>query len=329
MEFRVEQSGERLDKYMAAKLTSVSRTRLQRLIKDGAVKVNGHFVTKPSFTLRPNDRVILLEEKVISPQKEFTVEPEPDIPLEIVYEDDDVLVVNKPAGIITHPAINEPNHTLANALVARYPNLVGVGESPLRPGIVHRLDKGTSGLLIVAKNQEAFLFIKKQFLDREVKKKYLALVEGVPEEREGVIDFDIRPSKQHRLKRVAIRPRTDITYGGSLAPTDADETLKKRSVRAAKTLYKTRQTFGDKYALLEVAPQTGRTHQIRVHLSAIGHPVAGDRLYGSRSKLLRRQFLHAYSLEFTAPSGKPISLEIGLPKDLEEALREAETTVGN
>ncbi len=318
----MEQSGERLDKYIAIKLPSISRTKLQRLIKDGAVKVNGHFVTKPSFTLRTNDRVILLEEKVISPKKEFSVEPEPDMPLEVVYEDNDLLVVNKPAGIITHPAINEPRHTLANALVARYPNLINVGESPLRPGIVHRLDKDTSGLLIVAKNQNAFIFIKKKFLDHEVKKKYLALVEGVPEEKEGVIDFDIRPSKQNRLKKVAVRPRTDADIR---AAGQTDEEAKKKSVRSAKTLYKTRQVFGDNFALLEVAPQTGRTHQIRVHLSAIGHPVAGDRLYGSRSKLLKRQFLHAYALEFTAPGGKPISLGIGLPKDLEEALKTAGT----
>lgn len=310
MEFPVEKSGQRLDKFLAEKLKQLSRAKIQRLIKDGAVKINGHFVIKPAFKIKSGDRVVVLEEKIIGQKqgREFAVEPEPDIPLKTVYEDDDIAVVNKPAGLLTHPTVGQPRHTLANALIARYPHMAQVGENRLRPGIVHRLDKDTSGLLIAAKNQKAFLFMKEQFLKRSVTKKYLALVEGVPKEKEGVVEYDIRPSKQNRLKKVAVVKAEPA----------------KKSRRAAKTEYQVRQVIDEKFALLEVSPLTGRTHQIRVHLAAIGHPIVGDRLYGSKTKILKRQFLHAYYLKFTAPNGMQLALETELPEDLKTALQQLE-----
>ena len=305
MQFDVEQRESRLDKYLALKLPRISRTKLQRLIKNGAVKVNGVFVIKPAATLRPHDRIILLEEKVLAPgNEEFKIEPEPEISLEVIYVDADILVVNKQAGLLVHPTLTQKRHTLANALMARYPEIEKIGESPLRPGIVHRLDQNTSGLIIVAKNQIAFEFIKKQFLERQVTKKYMALVEGVPEKLESVIEYDLRPSKHNRLKKVAIQ-KFEVT---------------KKSRRTAKTFYKVVQTFTDKFALLEVSPQTGRTHQIRVHLSAIHHPVVGDGMYGSKSKIAKRQMLHAAKLEFIAPSGEKLLLEAPLPEDFKKTL---------
>lgn len=305
MEFIVtEKSGERLDKFLASRVKARSRSKWQKAIQNGAVKVNGHLVIKPGFSLRLNDRVTILEKKLLTPDKPFALEPEPEIPLDVVYEDKDIAVINKPAGLLTHPTLTHPRHTLVNVLVARYPEIVSVGENSFRPGIVHRLDKDTSGLIVIAKNQNAFLFLKKQFLSRSVEKKYLALIEGLPKEREGVIAFDIRPSKHNRLKKVAVKKPE--------AP--------KKSRRTAQTSYKVREIIGNQYALLEVKPLTGRTHQIRVHLSAIGHPVVGDRLYGSKSKILKRQFLHAYYLKFTAPNGMPLALETELPDDLKNAL---------
>src|SRR3989338_8041724 len=148
MQFDVEKLEDRLDKYLALKLPKISRTKIQRLIKNSAVKVNGIFVIKPAASLRPRDRVILLEEKVLAPgSEEFKIEPEPKIPLKTIYEDDNIVVVDKQAGLLVHPTLTQKKHTLANALIARYPEIKKVGESPLRPGIVHRLDQNTSGLI--------------------------------------------------------------------------------------------------------------------------------------------------------------------------------------
>lgn len=303
MEFKAEKDKERLDKFLAAHYTGLSRSQFQKAIQSGAIKVNGQIITKPGFLLKNNDRIVILEEKIIAPGKEFPIEPEPEIPLNIAYEDKDILIINKPAGLLVHPTLSQKRHTLVNALIARYPDIKNVGESPLRPGIVHRLDKDTSGLMLVAKNQPAFEFLKEQFLKRKVTKKYLALVEGVLAQKEGVIEYDIRPSKQNRLRKVAIKK---------------DEPQKK-SRRTAKTDYKVRQIIDNKFTLLEVSPLTGRTHQIRVHLAAIGHPVVGDKMYGSKRKI-KRQFLHAYYLKFTAPNGAPLALEADLPDDLQSVL---------
>jgi len=230
-------------------------------------------------------------------------------PPSIVYEDNDIVAVNKPAGMLTHPTHSEKENTLVDFLLKRYPEMKKVGDEPdLRPGILHRLDRNTSGLMLAAKNQKTFLFLKKQFLDKTIIKKYLALVEGVPKKKYGSIDYAIRPSKKNRLKKVVVKNQPDEN---------------KKSIRSAKTEYKTIKTFGEKYALLEVRPLTGRTHQVRVHLSAIGHPVVGDTLYGSKTKILKRPFLHAYYLQFTRLNGMPMALEADLPNDLRNFLSNA------
>ncbi len=312
MEFISEHSNERLDKFLAAHYTGISRSRFQKLIGEGAIKVNRRIVNKPALLLKKGDRILILEEKALTKNgKEFVVEPEPDIQLGIIYEDDDIVAINKPAGLLVHPTLSQKRHTLANALIARYPEMVKVGESPMRPGIVHRLDKDTSGIIIAAKNQTAFLHMKEQFLNRKIFKKYLALVEGVPKNETGVIEYAIRPSKQFRLKKVAVQRVEPV----------------KKSVRTARTSYKIRAVING-YTFLEVSPLTGRTHQIRVHLAAIGHPIIGDRLYNTRKEDrekwkeigIKRQFLHAFSLEFTAPNGQKLKLEAELPRDLREII---------
>lgn len=301
MELISEKSGERLDKFLAVHSPKFSRTRFQELIKAGDVKVNGKVVLKSGFSLKIGDKVVIPEEKYSVDEKEFVVDPDPEIPFDIVYEDKDIVVLNKQPGLIVHPTPNYRHHTLANALVARYPKIAGVGESPLRPGIVHRLDKDTSGLIVVAKNQKAFLFLKNQFVGRTISKTYIALVEGIPVKKEGVIQFQIRPSTSNRLKKVAVKK---LDKSG------------KKSVRAAETDYKVRETVGDGFSLVEARPKTGRTHQIRVHLSAIGHPVVGDVMYGAKKISARRHMLHAYRLEFTAPNGRRLKLEAPMPDDM-------------
>jgi 23S rRNA pseudouridine1911/1915/1917 synthase len=182
-----------------------------------------------------------------------------------------------------------------------------IGDAPnLRPGILHRLDRGTSGLIIAAKNQKTFLFLKEQFLNKSIIKKYLALVEGIPKQKTGSIEYPIRPSRKNWLKKVVAKKESKNNQD--------------RAIRAAKTEYKILKTFENRYALLEVKPLTGRTHQIRVHLSAIGHPIVGDTLYGSKEKTLGRPFLHAYHLQFIRPNGMPIVIETDLPEDLQEFL---------
>ncbi len=309
MEFLVEASGERLDRFLTAHLEKFSRTRFQKLIKDGAIKVNGIVIGKPGFRLKIGDKISIEDARFLLPEKEFIVEPDPTIPLDVVYEDDDIVVINKQAGLVVHPTPRQHRNTLANALVARYPDIAHVGESTLRPGIVHRLDKDTSGLMVIAKNHDAFVFLKNQFLDHSVSKIYLALVEGVPAEKKGVIDFQIRPSTLNRLKKVAVRHL---------------DTSGKKSIRSAETHYKIKNKIGDGFALLEVTPKTGRTHQIRVHLNAIGHSVVGDTMYHAKNQkdhgllkeLMQRQMLHAYRLKFTAPNGKRMDLEAPMPADM-------------
>ena len=196
-----------------------------------------------------------------------------------------------------HPGAGRTRHTLVNALLARYPDLAGTGEA-LRPGVVHRLDKDTSGLLLVARNERAHADLSRQLKERLVEKRYLALVTGRLEPAEGVIEGDIGRDPRNR-KRMA------IVEGG----------------RPARTAYRVVERF-DGYTLVEVAPSTGRTHQIRVHLAGVGHPIAGDALYGRRSPLVGRQFLHAWRIAFSHPAdGRPMSFESPLPADLAEALR--------
>src|SRR3989338_9096930 len=225
--------------------------------------------------------------------------------LSIIYQDNDIVVVNKPAGISVHKGITEKGETLADWLVEKFPEMKKVGDEPeFRPGIVHRLDKDTSGVLVVARNQKSFEFLKNQFQKREVVKKYLALVEGFLKNNNSVIALPIGRSASDFRKKLA----SDSAKG---------------ELREAVTEYKVLERFPN-HALVEAYPKTGRTHQIRVHFKAIGHPIVCDSLYGGKRMTcpfgLARHFLHANFLEFVSPSGARLKLEADLPEDLEKVL---------
>lgn len=236
----------------------------------------------------------------------------------IIYEDAQIAVLDKPAGLMVHPTANGEAGTLADFLVARWPQLRAVGDNPaLRPGIAHRLDRDTSGLMVVAKTSEAFAALKQAFQSRNMEKRYVALVHGVPKQPSGVIDLPIGHSAHTSTKRAVRRGARDL-----------------RGEREALTHWKVRQRYHE-YTLLEVRPKTGRTHQIRVHLAAIGHPIVGDRLYGARRGKrgaealgLKRQFLHASYLSFALPGGGRFAFESDLPRDLAEALERLERSGG-
>ncbi len=296
LKFKAESDGVRLDRWISGHTVEVSRTQAQRLIEGGFASVNGA-MARASVRVVAGDEITL----ELPPTPPSTLKAE-DIPVKIVYEDNDLLVVDKPAGLTVHPAPGHPEHTLANAVLSRLTQR-DTGDSQ-RPGIVHRLDKDTSGLIIVAKNPAAHENLTKQFKERVVSKVYLALVKGQMAPNEGVIEAPIGRDRSHR-ERMAI---SDIAHG-----------------REARTAYRVLRRSGG-YSLLELRPETGRTHQIRVHLAAIGHPVVGDRVYGTASEVVDRQFLHAHRLRFRLPStGKVIELESPLPADLETALNKIDT----
>jgi 23S rRNA pseudouridine1911/1915/1917 synthase len=271
----VDTGGERLDVFLAQRRPSLSRARVQRLIEDGHVTVDGASA-KSSLKLEPG-QTVHVEVPEAAPSH---LTPQA-IPLKVVYEDEDVLVLDKPAGMTVHPAPGHRDSTLANALLAHIPDpsgslktiLRGIGGT-LRPGIVHRLDKDTSGLMVVAKNDAAFASLSAQFKGRQVHKTYLALVQGTPHPEEAAIEAPVGRSRRDR-KRMAV-----VEDG-----------------REATTRYRVVGRFKG-YALLEAMPVTGRTHQIRVHLASIGHPVVGDATYGKAELRLGRQFLHAARLAF-------------------------------
>jgi 23S rRNA pseudouridine1911/1915/1917 synthase len=288
-EFLVTEGGKRVDKYLAAPL-DLSRSQVQRLIRQGRVTV-GEEVAKASYLLSPGERI-----RVQLPPPEEVAPLAQELPLDIVYEDEDLAVVNKPAGMVVHPSYGHQRDTLVNALLARYPSLSQLPGS--RPGIVHRLDKDTSGLMVVAKNESAWRRMQKQFKQGEVKKVYLALVEGHLKPAQGVIEAPIGRDPRRR-KRMA------VLHGGREAVTD----------------YRVRNYF-DGYTLVEAMPRTGRTHQVRLHLAFLGHPVVGDPVYGFRKKHLElgRQFLHSHVLGFRTPSGQYLEFEAPLPEELEKVL---------
>lgn len=291
-------SGERLDTFVARRCPDLSRSHVQRLIREGAVTVDGH-AARPGRRLEHGQRVTVR----MPAEEPAALRPEP-LPLTVVYEDDDLLVIDKPAGMTVHPAAGARKGTLAAALLAHRPGLAGVG-GPERPGIVHRLDRDTSGLLVVAKNEAARAALARQWKARQVEKGYVALVHGRLEPPEGVIDAPIGRDPRHRQ-------RMAVVEGG----------------RAASTEYRVRWYLAapppgrHSYSLVDIRPLAGRTHQIRVHLSSMGHPVVGDRVYGRASPLLNRQFLHAHRLSFRHPvDGRPLEFGSPLPEDLRQALR--------
>ena len=275
----------RLDSFLASRIEAISRTRLQRAIEDGDVLVNNR-TAKASYRLRSGDQIeVDLPEP---PPAELLPES---IPLNVVYEDDDLIVVDKPAGMVVHPGAGIEQGTLANALVSHFNQLSGVA-GRIRPGIVHRIDKETSGLLVVAKNDRAHEKISDQFRDRRVFKMYLALVYGRVSEERGEIEARIGRSPHNRT-RMAV--------------------LKGNAGRTAHTVFQVEKRYQD-FTLLKVEIKTGRTHQIRVHLSHIGHPVVGDATYGQgrensvreaaikqQVKMLGRHFLHSSRLAFDHP----------------------------
>jgi len=296
--------GQRLDRWLASRFPTVSRARLQGLIASGHVQLDGQ-AGRAAARLRAGQAV-----EVHWPEPVAAV-PEPeDIPVRVVYEDARLIVVDKPSGLVVHPGAGAPSGTLVNALLHLVKDLSGVG-GVVRPGIVHRLDRGTSGLLVVAKDDEAHRALAGQFAERSVEKEYLALVLGVPARREGTIEAAIGRHPVER-RRMSVRAK-----GG----------------RAARSSYRVVETF-DGAALLRVRIHTGRTHQIRVHLASLGHPVVGDATYGgtrvppsrrasSRAVLqgLARPALHAARLVFDHPAtGERLSFESPLPPDLTTVL---------
>jgi 23S rRNA pseudouridine1911/1915/1917 synthase len=296
--------GARLDQVIASRLQGVSRARARRLIDEGAVTVAGSR-SKPSHRLKL-DEIITAE---IPPPVPDRLEPEP-IPLDVVYEDRQLLVVNKPAGLVVHPASSHRGGTLVHALLHHCRDLSGVG-GVLRPGIVHRLDKGTSGLLVVAKTDAAHWALQAQFKAHTVDREYLALVRGVPRTDSGSIDTPIGRRRSDPKRFTARRGRL-------------------RSPREARTHWRLERRFRD-LALLRVRLETGRTHQIRVHLASVGLPVAGDPVYGggravARDLDLRRQALHAALLGFEHPElGRRLRFEAPLPPDLARVLERLAT----
>ncbi len=283
----------RLDQFLAKRLPEYSRSRLQQLIRSGFVQLNERSA-RPRQIVRGGDKIDLIE----PPLEKIDVRPEP-IPLEILFEDDDLIVINKPAGLTVHPGAGQRDHTLVNALLSHCATLSGIGGKE-RPGIVHRLDKETSGCLVVAKNDMAHRELSKQFAARTVEKIYLALVAGKLRKPAGVIEEKIgrHPVHRQRMRVTSVRGRT------------------------AKTEYRVIRS-SDQASLIECRLHSGRTHQIRVHLHHLGHPVVGDKIYAPRfAKNFARQMLHAWKLGFRHPrTGEWKHFEAPLPADFATAIK--------
>ncbi|MGF1609434.1 MAG: RluA family pseudouridine synthase [Kiloniellales bacterium] len=304
------EAGQRIDRVLAGRLPALSRSRLKALIEEGCLKADGAALTQPSHKVRAGQSfaIFLPEARAPSPEAQ-------PIPLTVIYEDADLIVIDKPPGMVVHPAPGNPDRTLVNALIAHCgASLTGVG-GVRRPGIVHRLDKDTSGLMVAAKTEAAHQGLIAQFAGRSIERAYLCLVWGRPEPSSGEIVGNIGRDPRNRKKMDLLR------HGG----------------RAATTRYKTLKSFaGGAISLLECRLLTGRTHQIRVHLSAKGHPLVGDRLYGARAQrrardlppaaaaavaAFPRQALHARSLGFRHPtSGRSHRFEILLPNDISDLI---------
>lgn len=286
---------ERLDKFLVGLLQEFSRARIQALIADGFVDVNGHTAKKAGQTLENGFNVTIR----IPPPAPTDLVAE-NIPLDIVFENDDLIVVNKPAGMVVHPAVGHSSGTLVNAVLGYEPDIEGIGGEE-RPGVVHRLDKETSGLILLAKNERAHRWLQDQFRLRKVEKTYLALVDGKPPTPTGRVETYIGRDPSHR-KRMAI--------------------VSESRGREAISEYKTIETFAD-HTLLEFHPLTGRTHQIRLHCAFLGCPIVGDEVYGRKKPTIEinRHFLHAYRLKIVLPGQKETQLfEAPLPNELKQVL---------
>ncbi len=273
-------------------MPELSRSQVRRLIEAGRVEIAGAVASKPGLTVRPG-AVVMVAEPVV-PSLDWRAS---DVPLTVIFEDEETLVLDKPKGILVHPTPNSDDITLINAVRARYPEVRDIDDTG-RGGVVHRLDRDTTGVIALAKTQAAQFALKQQWRDRETLKRYVAIVEAATEPPEGLIETQLGP---------------DPTYPGRQAVVERG--------RTARTEVRLLEQYGDQAALLDVTIYTGRTHQIRVHLSALGHPVLGDRLYGRSSDLIDRQALHAGQLGFNLPStGQWRIFEAPVPVDFREAL---------
>ena len=291
------EKGVRLDSYIAGKKKDLSRTNVQRLIESGNILVNNK-IQKISYKVQANDEISI----VVPEAKEIELKPQ-DIKVDIVYEDSNIIVVDKPKGLVVHPAVGNPDGTLVNAIMnICKESLSGIG-GEIRPGIVHRIDKDTSGLLIIAKNDKAHINLSEQIKNREVKKIYIALVRGIVPENEATINMPIGRSTKDRKKMAVVK-----------------------NGKEAVTHFKVLNRY-KKYTLLEIKIDTGRTHQIRVHMSEIGYPVVGDMVYsnGKNEFGVEGQMLHAKSLDFKHPiTGEQMHLEAELPSYFKEIIRTLE-----
>lgn len=292
LKFQTEEKGQRIDKYLCEQ-TQLTRSRIQQLIEQGAVVVNGK-ATKSNYKINPGDLIEVSYEDL----SELDVVAQ-DIPLDIRYEDSDVIVINKPRGMVVHPANGNQQGTLVNALLYHCKDLSGIN-GVLRPGIVHRIDKDTTGLIIVAKNDKAHLELSKQLQDKTVNRLYYALVHGTFAHDYGTIDAPIGRDETDRQK---------------MAVTE-------KNSKEARTHFRVLERFKD-YSLVECRLETGRTHQIRVHMRYIDHPIVGDEKYGYRRTMkIGGQLLHAHQLEFIHPStGEKMVVEAEIPQDFAEVLQ--------
>jgi len=300
VELTLNYPGERLDKALTMAMPQLSRMQWQRLIEEGMVRLGERPLTKPSLKLEGGEQVV-----ATLPEIQPTELLPEDIPLDIRYEDSDMIVINKPADMVVHPGTGHYSGTLANAVLFHCPDLMGVG-GEMRPGIVHRLDKGTSGLIVVAKHDQALFHLQNQFKKRTVQKKYLALVEGQLQPPAALIDAPIGRDPTQRKKMAVIRPNTPYSL----------------QARPAQTQYCTLTAYDD-FTFIECDLFTGRTHQIRVHMAYVKHPVVGDSIYGRRKRKfdLKRHFLHAAKLSLKRPSDdQELTFNAELPPELQAIL---------
>jgi 23S rRNA pseudouridine1911/1915/1917 synthase len=287
--------GGRLDRILSEQIKDFSRSRLQKLVRDGYVKVDGTIINKPSHKLDGNEII----EISIPPQRSTELKPEK-IPLDILFENKDLIVINKPAGMVVHPSAGHDTGTLVHAVLSHAPDIQGIGGEK-RPGVVHRLDKDTSGIILMAKNDATYQMLQRQFTERTVNKTYIALVDGSPPTPSGRIEASIGRDAANRKKMAVVAENKG---------------------RPAISQYRTLEKFPE-HTLLEVHPITGRTHQIRLHLAFIGSPVVGDRIYGRRKSSIQinRHFLHASKITIRIPGMSDfMTFQAPLAEDLEEVL---------
>lgn len=286
-------ASQRLDLFLADKIKELSRSQIQKLAHQGKIRISGQ-IQKPSYKLKAGQKIII-EYDLPKPQKIHAEE----IPIEIIYKDEDIIVINKPSGMVVHPGTGVKRGTLVNTLLYHFPDLEGIGPEE-RPGIVHRLDKETSGVMVVARSQKAYLSLQRQFKEKLVEKLYWGLIWGKMPQKEGKITWPIGRHPKHG-ERISV---------------------KTKKPRTAETHYFVQEEY-EKFTLLKIKPVTGRTHQIRVHLAAAGHPLVGDNRYGRQKAKIKcpRLFLHAFSLSFTYPeAGERVVYLSPLPPDFKNFL---------